>query len=136
MLDAAELHQAMFRAIQDRDFDSIRGLFAPDAVHTSSDGEAVIGPESVVAEVQGFVEAFPDLTIEIREQYVPGTSRSIVEYSFHGTHDGPLEDIAPTGRTVEVVACSVLEAEDGTIRRESDYFDSLAMLTQLGVAPS
>jgi hypothetical protein len=34
-----------------------------------------------------------------------------------------------------VVACSVLEAEDGAIRRESDYFDSLAMLEQLGVTP-
>jgi hypothetical protein len=36
---------------------------------------------------------------------------------------------------VAVVACSVLEAENGTIRRESDYYDTLAILAQLDVTP-
>jgi len=131
--DAAGLHRAMFRAIEHRDFPGIRELFAPDAIHTSPDGEPVTGPEPVIAEVRSFVKAFPDLTIEIRHQHVPDPSRSIIEYTFSGTHSGPLEDIAPTGEPVAVVACSVLEAEDGAIRRESDYYDTTAMLTQLGV---
>ena len=133
MTSAAELHRAMFDAIQARDDEALRELFSPRATHTSSDGEPTTGPEPVIAEVDGFVTAFPDLTIDIRHQHAPDPATSIIEYTFRGTHQGPLEDIQPTGRTIAVVACSVLEANDGVIERESDYYDSLALLEQLGV---
>lgn len=132
--DAAGLHRAMFAAIERRDLDALRGLFAVDATHTSPDGELTTGPEPVIAEVRAFVEAFPDLTIDIRHQHVPDPTRSIIEYTFRGTHTGPLEQVPPTGRFVTVVACSVLEARDGVIDRESDYYDTTSMLSQLGVS--
>jgi steroid delta-isomerase-like uncharacterized protein len=132
-VDAAGLHRAMFAAIERRDLDALRGLFAVDAIHTSPDGEPMTGPEPVIDEVRAFVEAFPDLTIDIRHQHVPDPSRSIIEYTFRGIQTGPLEEVAPTGRSVTVVACSVLEARDGVIDRESDYFDTTSILTQLGV---
>jgi steroid delta-isomerase-like uncharacterized protein len=131
--DAARLHRTMFAAIESRDFPTLRVLFAPNAIHTTPDGARVSGPEPVIAEVQGFVTAFPDLALEIRDQHEAGHSCSIIEYTFSGTHEGPLDDVPPTGSRIAVDACSVLEAEDGTIRRESDYYDTLAMLTQLGV---
>jgi hypothetical protein len=84
--DAAGLHRAMFAAIERRDLDALRGLFAVDATHTSSDGEPMTGPEPLIDEVRAFVEAFPDLTIDIRHQHVPDPSRSIIEYTFRGTH--------------------------------------------------
>jgi steroid delta-isomerase-like uncharacterized protein len=131
--DAAQLHRAMFDRIERRDVDGLRELFAPDAIHTSGDGEPEVGPDPVAAEVRGFVEAFSDLTIDIRHQHVPDATRSIIEYTFRGTHDGILEDLPPTGETIAVAACSVLIADDGTIRRGSDYYDTMAMLNQLGV---
>jgi steroid delta-isomerase-like uncharacterized protein len=133
--DAADLHNAMFDAIRDRDYDAMRELFAADSVHTSGDGEPSIGPEPVLAEVQAFVEAFPDLTIDVRHQHVPESSRSIIEYTFRGTHEGRLDDIPPTGKPIAVPACSVLEAQHGAIRRESDYYDTMAILAQLDVTP-
>ncbi len=136
MSDAAELHRTMFDAIQRRDFHALGQLFAADAIHTSGDGESATGPEPVIAEVQAFVTAFPDLAIDIRHQHVPDASRSIVEYTFRGTQSGPLEDVPPTGNEVAVAACSVLEAKHGTIRRESDYYDTMAMLAQLNVTPA
>ena len=132
--DAAELHRGLFGAIVARDYDDLRALFASDAVHVSGEGDATIGPESVVEEVQGFVTAFPDLSIDIEHQHVVGPSRSIVEYTFRGTHDGPLDDVATTGEVIPVRACSVVEAHDGFIRRESDYYNTLDMLTQLGAS--
>ena len=133
MTSAAELHRAMFEAIRTRDYETLRGLFDPEATHTSSDGEPARGPEPVVAEVEGFVAAFPDLAIDIRHQHAPDPTTSVIEYTFRGTHHGPLEDIPPSGKAMAVVACSVLESQDGVIRRESDYFDRLALLEQLGV---
>jgi steroid delta-isomerase-like uncharacterized protein len=131
--DAAQLHRAMFDRIERRDVDGLRELFAPDAIHTSGDGEPRVGPEPVAAEVRGFVEAFSDLTIDIRHHHVPDATRSIIEYTFRGTHDGNLDDLPPTGEHIAVAACSVLIADEGAIRRESDYYDTMAMLDQLGV---
>ena len=135
MSDAADLHRAMFDAIQRRDFHALRKLFAADAIHTSGDGESVTGPEPVVAEVHAFVAAFPDLTIDIRHHHVPDPSRSIIEYTFRGTQTGRLDDLPPTGKPVAVVACSVLAAEAGTIPRAADYYDTMALLNQLDVVP-
>jgi steroid delta-isomerase-like uncharacterized protein len=134
MWDAAELPRAMFRAIHDHDPAALEELFAADAVHTAPDGEPVTGPEPVIAEVQGFTEAFPDLAIELRRQHVPDASRSIVEYTFRGTHLGDLDGAPPTGRSVAVDACSVLEASDGAIQREADHYDTAVMLAQLDLA--
>jgi limonene-1,2-epoxide hydrolase len=35
---------------------------------------------------------------------------------------------------MEVVACSVVEVDGGRIRRERDYFDSVAFMEQHGVS--
>jgi ketosteroid isomerase-like protein len=72
--------------------------------------------------------------IEIRHHHLPGEGVSIVEYTFSGTHEGELEGVLPTGRTMEVVACSVAEIHDGQIHRERDYYDTLVLMRQLGLA--
>jgi predicted ester cyclase len=132
MTNAADLHTAMFDAIQARDFDTLRGLFDSRSAHISGDGIEKRGPDPVVNEVTMFTTAFPDLTITIRRQHVAADTVSVIEYTFSGTHDGELEGLAPTGRKVSVVACSVLEADGDTIKREADYFDTSALMAQLG----
>ncbi len=41
--------------------------------------------------------------------------------------------IAPTGKSIDVCVCNVMEIRDGKIHREREYFDALTMMTQLGV---
>ena len=132
MRTAADLHTAMFDAIQARDFDALQGLFDARSVHVSGDGVEKRGPDPIVDEVTMFTTAFPDLNITIRRQHVPDDTVSVVEYTFSGTHRGALEGLAPTGWKISVVACSVLESDGGTIAREADYFDTAALLAQLG----
>ena len=132
MTTAAELHKAMFDAIQQRDFEALRRLFGSGSVHVSGDGAEKRGPEPVIAEVRIFTTAFPDLTVTIRRQHVPDDNVSVIEYSFSGTHHRDLEGLAPTRKPISMVACSVLEAQGGTIRREADYFDAATLLAQLG----
>jgi steroid delta-isomerase-like uncharacterized protein len=134
MTSAGELHRAMFEAIGKRDFDGLRKLFANDATHTSGDGVEKQGPEPVVEEVKAFTTAFPDLEITPRQQLEPSEGLSVIEYTFSGTHHGELEGISPTGRAICVVACSVLEAKGGVITREADYYDTMALMTQLGAS--
>ncbi len=134
MQSMAQLHRAVYEAVQSRDFDRLREIYHADCSYTTGDGVEQRGVDAVLASVETFTSAFPDLTIEIRHHHLPSESVSIIEYTFAGTHRGELEGIPATGRRMEVVACSVAEMDDGQIHRERDYYDTLALMEQLGVA--
>lgn len=50
-----------------------------------------------------------------------------------GTHQGELDGIAATGRSIQLHGCNVIEVADGRIVREREYFDTMALMAQLGV---
>ena len=133
MKNTAELHRAVYEAVQSRDFERLREIYAADCSYTTGDGVEQSGVDAVLLTVHAFTSAFPDLEIRIRHQYMPSDTVSIVEYTFAGTHRGELEGIPATGKRIEVVACSVAEVREGQIHRERDYYDSLALMNQLGV---
>ena len=132
MQKAADLHREMFAAAEAHDFERMRDLFADDYVYVGTDGVEQ-GVDASVAVAEMFTRAFPDLRIEIRHRHVPSDDVSILEIVVRGTHQGDLEGIAPTGKAVEVVACNVIEAENGKIVRERDYYDVMSVMQQLGV---
>jgi steroid delta-isomerase-like uncharacterized protein len=134
MPNVAELHRAVYEAINARDLDRLREIYHADCVYVTGDGVEQRGVDAVVAAVATFAGAFPDLAIEIRQQHVAGEDVSIVEYTFAGTHQGELEGIPATGKGMKVVACSVVEVREGRIVEERDYYDTLALMTQLGIA--
>jgi steroid delta-isomerase-like uncharacterized protein len=134
MQSIAELHRAVYDAVQSRDFDRLRQIYHADCRYSTGDGVERRGVDAVLASVETFTSAFPDLAIEVRHHHLPGEGVSIVEYTFSGTHEGELEGVPPTGRTMEVVACSVAEIHDGQIHRERDYYDTLVLMRQLGLA--
>jgi steroid delta-isomerase-like uncharacterized protein len=134
MPNFAELHRAVYEAINARDLGRLREIYHADCVYVTGDGVEQRGVDAVLAAVTTFTGAFPDLAIEIRRQHLAGDDVSIVEYSFAGTHRGELEGIPATAKGIEVVACSVVEVRDGRIVEERDYYDTLALMTQLGVA--
>lgn len=136
MTNAAAVHQAMFDAIRARDYDGLRNLCDADYVYTGADGVEQKGADAGVAVAEMYLTAFPDVSLEITEQWAPSDDVSIIEFVARGSHTGPLGDIPPTGKPVEVHVCNVIEARDGKVVREREYFDSLSMLQQLGVIPA
>ncbi len=134
MDEIAQLHRSVFAAVEAKDPERVTEIYHPDAVYMTTDGDEHPAREVVPEIIRTFTGAFPDLRIEIRRQHLAGDGVSVIEYTFSGTHEGELEGIAPTGREMEVVACSVAEARDGWIVRERDYYDTMAMMSQLGLA--
>jgi predicted ester cyclase len=69
-----------------------------------------------------------------------GEDLVVVEFVGRGTHDGPLKgpvgEIPPTGRRVEIRFCEVHEIWDGKIVRFRTYFDPATMMRQLGLMPA
>lgn len=126
------VHRAMFQAVIDRDFATLRAIYHPDFTHTGGDGVEHKGAEAGVAVAQAYTAAFPDLTFEFRHELVVDEVTSVIEFTARGTHHGPLGDIPATGRAVELVVCNVAEVRDGQLYREREYFDTMSLLTQLG----
>ena len=134
MVHASELHRTLFDAIGSRDFATLQTLYHPDCIYRVGDGIEQQGPEAVIGDVRGFTTAFPDLSIDVRRQFAPSDDVSVIEYVFSGTHRGQLETYPPTGKRIEVVACSIIDAHGGHIAREHDYYDVMAMMSQLELA--
>lgn len=133
MADALALHLAMIDAVNARDLEALRNLYHPDYVYMSGDGTELKGPDAGVAVAETYIQAFPDLRLEIRHQFAPSPDVAIIELTARGTHLAELEGIPATGRAVEVVVCNIVEAQDGQVVREREYYDSLSIMRQLGV---
>ena len=134
MADALALHRKMFEVVMARDYDGLRALLHPDYVYMTSDGVEQKGADAAVAVPETYFAAFPDMTFEFPHEHAVSDSVSVIEFHVSGTHTGPLGDIPATGKRAEVHVCNVIEVRDGLIYREREYFDTLPMLQQLGIA--
>ena len=135
MADAAALQQEMFEAVQQRDFIHLRDLYHPEYTYIGSDGTEG-GIDMGVAVAETYTSAFPDLVFDVQHHHAVGGDVSVMEFVATGTHLGELQGIAPTGRTVSVRVCNIIEVKDGKIWCEREYFDPLALMQQLGVIPT
>jgi steroid delta-isomerase-like uncharacterized protein len=82
-----------------------------------------------------FVEAFPDLHLEV--QFTVADEDRVVFYvSTTGTHRGPFLGAAPTGRKFKVNGTDIFRFNnDGKIAAHWGAFDTFGMLVQLGLVP-
>ena len=135
MTEAATLHRQMLDAVTRRDYEALRRLLSDDYTYMAGDGKELAGPDVGVAVPQAFVAAVPDLTFEVRGAYPCGEDVSVIEVTVRGTHQAELEGIPATGRSIEVPVCNVIEARDGRVVREREYYDAMAIMQQLGVVP-
>ncbi len=59
----------------------------------------------------------------------------VVEWVMKGTQNGTGYDLPPTGRRFEIHGVSVGEMRDGKVVRNTDYWNRLGLLKQLGLVP-
>ena len=133
MATTAEIHRQMSDAWNRRDFAAIRNLLHDEYIYTGGDGQPHSGPDAGMAIAQGYAGAFGDGRLEVRKVYTQGDT-AIAEMVARGTHTGDLMGLAPTGRSVELTICNIIELRDGKIYREREYMDMLTLMAQLGVA--
>jgi steroid delta-isomerase-like uncharacterized protein len=113
----------------------MRDLMHPNYTYTGGDGQEQKGPEAGMAVARMFAGAFPDGRMSIVSMKEAGDT-VFVEFIGRGTHEGELMGIAPTGKSITIPVCNVLEMRDGKIHREREYMDMATMMVQLGVMPA
>ena len=118
------------------DADGVAACFAEDAVlYDVGLPQPLRGRAAIRDSVAGYLAAFSDLHADMGEPIVSG-NRSAQEWKVSGTNDGELLGIAPTGKRATTYGCGTAEfGEDGLIHRGGNYWNTAALMQQLGVMP-
>lgn len=90
------------------------------------------------AELDAFMtslfQASSDVRYEVHHALVDG-ERGAAEWTMQGTHNGPLDGLAATGKRFKVRGLSTFEFKGDKISRCSDYWSLSSLLAALGVQP-
>jgi predicted ester cyclase len=89
---------------------------------------------------QGMQTAFPNVHHEIVSSIEQGDSLVVVEGRYMGDHTGPLRmpdgsEIPPTGRSISLEYAHVARLDGDRFSSWHVYFDTGAMMQQLGLVP-
>lgn len=79
--------------------------------------------------------AFPDFRFEVLEVVAEG-ELVIARVMAHGTHLGPFQGLAPSGRAFQLDSFHMFRCVDGKAVEHWAVRDDLGMLRQLGAAPT
>jgi predicted ester cyclase len=103
-------------------------------IHDRDLADRLAGPELYTALATGTREAFPDATFTIDDVVADGDTIA-VRWTMTGTHEGPLADEEPTGRTVELAGMEFDRFTDGLLRETWTQSDQLGLLRQVDALP-
>jgi steroid delta-isomerase-like uncharacterized protein len=114
---------------------AVAEFFAQDATLRDAGGETATGRDAIAARAKMYMDAFPDLRLDIASIEVDG-DKFVMEWKASGTNAGSLAGMAPTNNSVVVEGCDVAQVgDDGLIHSETDYWNEASMMRQLGVMP-
>jgi steroid delta-isomerase-like uncharacterized protein len=115
------------------DFDAVIDTFDHPRYELVATGQVYDGEEEVRGYFAASRGAFPDQRNELVAMH--STEAGVwVELDLFGTHEGEFLGFAPTGRSFRCRMAALFVFEGERIVAERVYFDSLTILSQLGLA--
>ena len=111
-------------------------VYAPDAViygrHIPPEQRR--GTEGFKSYGRALRAGFPDIQI-VHDSFVTEGDYQAFRWTFHGTHQGPMFGIPPTGRKVSIEGYDILRIRDGKIIEAWIEQDMISLLQQIGAVP-
>lgn len=127
-------------AFNEGDWDRFFSSFAEDVVRHAPDlPEPLRGRAAFRKHIETYLDAFSDLGY--REVRLFGEGEFVcMEAVLQVTHSRPLQVpggrlLAPTNRKLESRDCVIFRLEGGQVKEFNAYWDQLAFLKKLGLAP-
>lgn len=123
------------QAWNSHDIEKVLSYYSPEYVGDDvSQASLLQGRENLRLMLETYWQAFPDLQFKVTDTIIQG-SRVVTVWVAEGTHQGPIMNIPPTRHRVEVRGMSVIDVEDGLIRRGQYVWDLAGMLRHMGLLP-
>lgn len=123
-----------FKALIAHDVKSIAAGYADNAQVLSPNWEgAKVGSTGITEVYNRYFSSTPDLVYKVTNVIAAGNN-VVVEYTFGGTLSNP-EAGTPDymkGKKYMLNYCAIFTVSNGKIVKESDYFDQVAFLKQVG----
>lgn len=116
------------------DLSNVEAFIAPDCIDHEVHPGTNRGPDAMRGLIPMLRTAFPDLTFTIEELVAEGDLVA-GRFTMHGTHQGPLMGIPPTGRIVEQSHMHFFRFRDGKAVEHWGVRNDLVLMRQLGVVP-
>lgn len=114
---------------------SVAAAFTPDGVRVefALPGARLEGRNAIAEHTAGYIHAFPDCRLEIRNVVQGQGDEVTVEWTYHGTHTGDLPGLPAQGETVALQGVSVCRMDGALIAEERVYWDAATLLAGAGV---
>lgn len=112
----------------------VAGLFHPDAVYDDfANQEQYRGLQEIASYLSMGTRWATGVNMSVTAVHVSGTG-AVAEWVFSGFQERPIGNLFPdvTGREVVLNGVTILEIDQGRIRRAADYMDVLPLVLQLG----
>jgi predicted ester cyclase len=126
-----EIVRAFVAAWNSRDLSRFDELMAETGTLSVGGVTVSCAPSATRAIVEHWTGGFPDYTFELLDLVAEG-DRVVARMPWTGTHTGPVLDLAPTGRRVEVDEIVIFRIAGGRIAEAWEVWDEHAMRRQLG----
>jgi predicted ester cyclase len=115
--------------------DEYLSYYAPDAkLHFLPPGLPP-GREGARLFYQMFLGAFPDARVSVDNMVAEGDMVAEM-FALEGTHTGPFQGIAPTGRQIRVTGMTIMRITNGQIVERWSEADFLGLMQQIGAVPA
>jgi steroid delta-isomerase-like uncharacterized protein len=115
--------------------DLVDEIYAPDCVlHDPTMPEDTRGVEGAREFYSMYRSAFPDTEITIEDQVAEG-DKVATRWTAHGTQQGEMMGVPPSGNRVEVAGMTISRSEGGKIVEEWNNYDALGLMQQIGAIP-
>lgn len=127
------IHRAAHAAFNGRDLHEAVRHFRPDTEYTDhARGLTTKGPAEFIDWMQGWIDAFPDATVE-EARYIDSGDHCVATFQGRGTNNGSMGNLPPTGHRMDIGMCEVLRFDSsGRIASGDIYYDTMSMMVQLG----
>lgn len=119
-----------------KDLNVADDIIAADAVFHINDPlspQLEQGPAGYKKLVSMYLDAFPDAGCRV-DEIVAEKNMIVARWSGGGTQEGSLGNIPPTGNQISITGIDIHRIEDGRIKETWMNWDTLGMLTQLGIS--
>jgi steroid delta-isomerase-like uncharacterized protein len=119
-----------FDVYNSHDMSRLGEILTPDSINHNPLG--IMDVAQLAATMEQFYVAFPDLEYQIEDIAIDG-DRLIVEYTYTGTHLGPLLGVPATGTAVHGRGLEISTLDNGRIAETRNYSDVFGLFGQLGL---
>jgi steroid delta-isomerase-like uncharacterized protein len=135
-MELPEVVKAYVDAFSRADVDACADAFGPDGTYSDPGTAGALSGQAIRDHFTAFFSGFPEAACETLSLDPVTEHLSVWRWVLRGTNTGSYRGLPATGRSLVLPGCEFLEVRGGKLHRADGYFDRLAILAQLGLAPA